>query len=238
MNKFEVDVREGKRGKAAYYGYGPSPEFQVTYTPIRSGIFNIYLFGEIEDSTQFIYAIEALQSASEGDTVILHLSTNGGSLDATDTFIMALQDTAAKVIVRASGGVHSAGTVILLQADEFYLSENFNALVHNGSVGPGGKFSDWVAHSRHTKEYMETIMRRTYEGFLTPEELDAMISGKDFWMDGKEFADRFQARYEYLQEKEAEVQEAMVKALEALSKAEETPAPKPKRSRKNAESAQ
>lgn len=141
MNKFEIDMRGDKKPVhkpvAGYFSDYEAP-FDVTYTPIRAGVFNIYLFDVIQSARQFIYAIEALQAAGENDLVIIHLSTDGGSLDATDTFLTAMRDCPARIVVNASGGVHSAGTVILLEADEFTLSKNFNALLHNGACGSGG----------------------------------------------------------------------------------------------------
>lgn len=215
MNKYEINVRQEtarvapKRG-GGYYSESPV-EFAVTYTPIKSGIFNIYLFGVIEDATQFIGAIEVLSAASEADEVHIHLSTDGGSMDATDTLLAAMGKTEAKVVCHSSGGTHSAGTIILLSADEFSLSENANFLIHNGSAGSGGKFSDFKAQSKHSLAYMERVLRKTYHHFLNPEELDALIEGKDFWMDADEFITRYEVRnqmriaeYEVLELEEAE----------------------------------
>lgn len=183
------------------YPYHPDA-YQVSYTPANAGIYNMYLYGPIEDAEQFIPAIEALDSAGEYDVFRIYLSTDGGSLDATDTFLNALQRTAARVVVFASGGVHSAGTVILLHADEFHLSDKFNALIHNGGCGSGGKFSDFKAHAEHNVKYMESVMRDTYAGFLDDDEIDALLAGKDFWLDADQFLERAKARGEYLHTKE------------------------------------
>lgn len=195
-------------------------DFPVTYSPVKAGVFNIYLFGMIEHATQFISAIEVLSAASEADVVVIHLSTPGGSLDATDTFLAAMHECEARVIVRATGGVHSAGSVILLHADEFTLSENFNCLIHNGSTGAIGDFNKFIASAKHSQDYMENVMRSTYAGFLTEEELDQMIEGKDFWLGPEEFSERHDARNEYLK--------ALVEELEAE---EAEPVVKPKRKR-------
>lgn len=223
MNKFEINVREDKRQSARSAGFDSEvvQDFPVTYTPVRSGIFNIYLFGEIVDARQFISAIEVLQAASKDDVVVIHLSTNGGSLDATDTFLAEMHDCEAKIIVKASGGVHSAGSVILMYADEFYLSENFNCLIHNGSTGAGGKFSDFRAQAKHTQAYMEKVMRKTYAGFLTEEELEALLDGKDYWLDAAEFAERFDNRQKYLAARMEEAEEAVKTLMQ-----EKKPAPK------------
>jgi ATP-dependent protease ClpP protease subunit len=216
----------------AGWHYGASEPFRVTYTPVNAGIFNIYLFGEIEDATQFINAIEVLQQATEKDVVVIHLSTNGGSLDATDTFLTAMDESEALVVVKATGGVHSAGTVILLHADEFQLSENFNALIHNGSCGSGGKFSDFVAQSIHNVKYMHTVMFKTYRGFLTDQEIMQLLEGKDFWIDSAEFIRRHELRNAYDAAEAVQAETDLADLLAAASHQEPEVAPKPSRKKK------
>lgn len=228
MNKFETNIREGTSPRAGRYFYSGAQEFAVSYTPVRAGIFNIYLFGEIECAEQFISAIEVLQAASENDIVYIHLSTNGGSLDATDTFLAAMRECEARIIVKATGGVHSAGSVILLNADEFMLSENFNCLIHNGSTGAGGKTSDFKAQAKHTIEYMDKVMRNTYYGFLSDKEIDDLIEGKDIWLDAEQFGKRFEARNKLMEAEVKKVKDALAEMVGSQDKA-----PKKKRPRKN-----
>ncbi len=196
--------KNARRKPAADYDDDRAPGmFEVTYQPKNCGVYNIYLFGVIADPNQFIGAIEVLNRATEDDLVVVHLQTDGGSIDATDTFISAMRECEADVLVQASGGVHSAGTIILMNAQMFQLSQNFNALIHNGSTGAGGKFSDFKAQAKASAELMERVLRQTYEGFLNEKELDDMLAGKDFWLDAKAFSDRFNARQLYLKAKHA-----------------------------------
>lgn len=201
MNKYETNVREDRPASRRASPYSDTPqEFLVTYTPIKSGVFNIYLFGVIEEASQFISAIEVMSAATELDEVHIHLSTDGGSMNATDTFLSAMAGCEAKVVCHSSGGTHSAGTIILLNADEFSLSENANFLIHNGAAGAGGKFSDFRAQSKHSVDYMEKVLRKTYKHFLSDDELDALVDGKDFWLNAEEFAMRYEMRNTALME--------------------------------------
>lgn len=182
------------RRRGGFNPFADEGAFRVTETRSMAQKIDIWLFGEIEDSNQFIDAIEALDAANEGDLVIINLSTNGGNLDSTDTFLQAMRECRARIIVKATGGVHSAGTVILLAAEEFLLSENFNSLIHNGSFGAGGKTSDVKAQAKFQAEYMDAFCRTTYEGFLTDEEIEQLIAGKDFWLGPKEWMERWNKR--------------------------------------------
>lgn len=197
------------RRPRADFDYGSYNEFAVTYSPLRAGTFNLYLNGPIEEPAQFISCIEAFQAAGENDVVNLHLTTPGGNMDATDTFLQAMHECEGRVIVRASGGCHSCGSIILMHANEFTLSENFNSLIHNGSTGQGGDLNKFKAAAKHSAEYMERVLRSTFEGFLTSDELDAMIDGKDFWLDGKEWMRRHEMRMAYFRGKMQEAQQLL-----------------------------
>jgi ATP-dependent protease ClpP protease subunit len=203
LSKFIPEVgTPASKGRRGYDEDESIGSFAVTYSPVRAGMYNIYLFGPIENATQFIGPIEVLNAATDMDIVVIHLSTPGGSLDATDTFLQAMHECEGRVIVKASGGVHSAGSVILLHAPEFTLSDNFNMLIHNGSCGAIDDFNKFIARSKFNEDYMNNVFRATYEGFLTPDEIDAMIEGKDYWITAEEFVRRWQNRNAYFEQRE------------------------------------
>jgi ATP-dependent protease ClpP protease subunit len=186
-------------------GYEDDNSFPISYEPHRSGTYHIYMFGQIVCPTQFIGAIEVMRMATENDTVVINLQSCGGSLDATDTLIQAMRECEAPIVVRASGGVHSAGTLILLEADHFTLSENFSSLIHNGSTGAIGKFSDYKSETMFTAKWFEKILRRSYEGFLSQQEIEDVLKGVDLWLDAEDWMERAHARNEYIKGRVEEV---------------------------------
>lgn len=170
---------------------------------------SIFVYGPIVSAEQMVDAMLAFSSANENDTVIIYLSTGGGCIDATDTFIDGMRECRGRVVVKASGAVHSAGTLILLNAPEFSLSSGFNSLFHNGSVGYGGKFSDWRSGTAFISKAMERLFFETYVGFLTQDEIERLIRGEDFWIDAKDFIERHNKQQEHfakLQEQQCVVE--------------------------------
>ncbi len=170
-------------------------------------LFNIFLYGTILAAEQFIPAVQALQDAGPEDNVIVHLSTGGGSVDATDTFLTALSNTLAKtVMINATGGVHSAGTYILLWAADMgydiQFSDGFYSMVHTGSFGYGGKLSDFKSAVRFLMDKDEADTWKTYKGFLTDEEIEHLLFGREFWFDAYEFSVRLQKRNDLFAETE------------------------------------
>lgn len=188
------------------FGEAEAVEFDVLVEPIMHARYKINILRAIEEPAQFTSAVEVLQRATEEDEVIVNLQSPGGSTNATDMFVQAMNDCLAHVHVKATGGVHSAGTIILLNADSFELSNNFNALVHNGEIGAAAKFSDFTIQAQFAAQFHERLLRQTYEGFLTPEEITALLSGKDYWFDAEEFLRRANERQKVLLQKLSESQ--------------------------------
>lgn len=186
-----------KTTKQAVCNQSEPQEFAITYHPVKAGVYNIYLYGIIESAQQFVGAIEVMASAGPEDVILIHLSTDGGSLDATDTFLTGVRETEAHVVAKVSGSCCSAGTLIALAADEFQLSENASFLFHNGGAFVGGKYSDFVSQTEHTKKYFERIMRTSYAGFLEESEISDLLRGVDLWMDSEEFVERHNKRNEF-----------------------------------------
>jgi hypothetical protein len=50
------------------------------------------------------------------------------------------------------------------------------------------------------KPWIESIMRDCYANFLTDDEIERMLDGKDYWMTGDEVLDRIQKKINKQQE--------------------------------------
>lgn len=189
------DILAGNAGQSS---------FRVDFEPHGTGTYHICIDKEIATVAQALDAVRVLEAATEGDEVIIHLQTPGGSIDVTDMLVTAMQECRARLVVKASGSVLSAGTVILLNAPEFILSEGFNALIHNGDVGFAAKYSDWASAVAFHNKAMQNFLTRHYKGFLTDIELEGLLAGKDFWMGPEEFITRYEAKVKLESSKEAD----------------------------------
>lgn len=175
--------------------------FPVAHYQQTANIFTVYLFGSIDTPVDFIEAIEALTRAEKGDTVILRVSGPGGCISSVDALLHAIQSAiinGVNVHAICTGLVASAMTFIPLTASSYELSEGFHALIHNGSMGDGGAFNQFKASSTFYIRYMEDRLREMYKHFLTSEELDNVLEGKDIWLDPCEWAERYERRNEYI----------------------------------------
>ncbi len=164
----------------------------------------IFLYGPIETSFDFADAIEALSRCERDDTVTIYLSSPGGCVSAVDALLHAIktaQDKGVVVHCTASGLCASAATFVLLECTSFELSDGFHALIHNGSLGDGGSYNQFRASTTFYLKYMEERLRDVYKHFLTEEELDQVMDGKDIWLSPEDWIERYSQRNEvYMQE--------------------------------------
>lgn len=191
-----------KDKQRAGYGHCDEPrEFPVEFVPHKSGTYRISINRPVEEVEQFHTAIQVLEYAKEDDEVVLHLQTPGGSVDAGDAMIHAMRKCAAPIHAVCSGGVHSLGTHLLLECDSFELSSGFSALIHAGQDGAYGTVPEYRSKSKFDEEFRTRQFKDTYAGFLSPEEMDAVLEGRDIWVDAAGWCERAQARMNYYREK-------------------------------------
>lgn len=196
------------------------PEYNVNFIPHRSGTYRIEIDTGITDVSQFSTAIQVLDMAKEEDEVEVHLQSPGGNVDACGAFIHALRKCRAPIHMVASGGVHSAGTHILLEADSFELAEGFNSLIHNGSSGAYGNINEYHAKSDFDKVFIYEHYKGIYEGFLSDKEFDGMMRGDNLWLNAKQWHDRAVKRMEHFK---AKAEKLMGKSKRRTKKPVDTP---------------
>jgi len=167
----------------------------------------IFLYGSIETSFDFADAIEALSRCERDDTVTIYLSSPGGCVSAVDALLHAIktaQDKGVVVHCIASGLCASAATFVLLECTSFELSDGFHALIHNGSLGDGGSYNQFRASTTFYLKYMEERLRDVYKHFLTEEELDQVMDGKDIWLSPEDWIERYSQRNEVFMQEQME----------------------------------
>ena len=82
-----------------------------------------------------------------------------------------------------------------------------------------------ASHVAHTMKSSEKLIRDMYHMFFTPDEIDKMLSGSDYYMDKDEFIERCERRSVLAQEAQMEAEEA-AKAEKPAKKPLKLPAKK------------
>lgn len=206
--------------KSNTYDYSDNYGLTVSYTSDKTGTFKINFHTEIVNMEQLTMGIDALEIAEKGDRVVISLQSCGGNVDAAGGFIQAMHNCRAPIHVIASGGIHSAATHILLEANSFELARNFNSLIHNGSMGVGGNLNEVFPMAKFNEKFLYSYYKDIYTGFLSDAEFESMWNGAQIWLDADGWMERTENREAFF---EAEM-EKFNKAAEKLLQENDVPA--------------
>lgn len=170
-------------------------QFEVYSAPINS-VYRVTIDDDFSEVSQFAQLVSVLDDAKAGDVVQIRLSTVGGALHAIVPLINAMQNTDAHVHIHVESDCASAGTILMMIADSVFINEYANIMLHTCQYSYGGHAGNMDAYVKYTTEKVEKLMREVYEDFLTEDEIDRMLDGKEIWLDAEECHLRFDIREE------------------------------------------
>jgi len=156
----------------------------------------IRLNGDITEPETFNDELNLIENMSENDSCTLIINSGGGLLDTCIEFVSAIDETAGHVHGHIAASAHSAASIIFLRCHSYSVSKHADMLIHNGSGGAGGKFSDWVSKTEHDKKRHEMFFKDVYQDFLTDQEIEDVLRGVDIWLDATHIEERLERMIE------------------------------------------
>lgn len=224
MTRRMAEVLELGKPKTHSNGYFPTK-------PVAQ-LHEFYLTGEITSADDYVEWFDAIRHANETDIVKIYINSYGGDLFTAIQFMRVMSETDATIICSVEGACMSAATMVFLCADNFEVTPHSVFMFHNYSGGTIGKGGEMIDQLQHERKWSERLMREIYNGFLTDEEIKAMMENKDFWMDGEEVVKRLQARTQIVTQTEDKPKTAVKKKAPAKKAAPTKKAPAKKPTRK------
>lgn len=204
----------------------------IKTTTMMFNIHNVYLDGEIGEVYKYRDLCYLLDMADDNSEVIFHINSVGGNLNSTCQILNSIRNTNATTKAVIHNECASAASLIALSVEELYLTPFSSLLAHAGSYGYGGFTGRMDSAVTHINAGIRAIMEDVYQGFLTPDELEQLDDGKEFWMNADQIQERLDRRHEYFQ---SMFEDEQKKLLEEAEVEEEAPPPKRTRRKKNAE---
>lgn len=197
----------------------PYKHFEQTY---QIHEIHFYISDAIKAPHEYIDMIHRIQTASEHDSVIIHLNSPGGQLDTGVQLINAIRNSQATVTTCIESEAHSMAALLFLAGDELVVNDNCMMMFHNFSGGTVGKGNEAFASiDAHLKWYGK-LTKELSEHFLTEEEVERVMRGEDLWMQTEEIRERAEAMAEArMAEYEAMKAEMEVEMAEALAELED-----------------
>ncbi len=194
-------------------------------------IIDFFLPFEIEDSEDFIDFIRAIREAKATDLIRIHIDCCGGDVSTALILCDNLKYSKATVEISVEGLCASAATLIMLSGDQWEILEHAHIMIHAWSGMIFGKWHEQKAKFQFDKTYFEDVWRKLYKGFLTDQEIEEVLNGRDIWLTASETLDRLgkfkekdirrqQIIDQIAKEQQEEINKKLAVALSAFDKEE------------------
>jgi len=179
--KAKVDVKEIKLANNTY-------KKEPAHTMFR---FFIDSFMEKERGLHEIF--NELWNAGENDKLELRINSRGGLVNEGSQFYSIIKNKFAgrtTTILDSCG--YSMGALTFCMGDKRIATLRSDLMFHDysgGISGKGGEIKSRFKHNnKHLREFFKDVILKNK--FLSQNEFDDMLIGKDFWMDTKELCKR------------------------------------------------
>ena len=149
-----------------------------------------YLMSEVyepEVYNELCYTLEH----TDAEQVRLMINNNGGQLDAMLSILDSMSRCNCEIVGVLSGSVASAATMIALSCDKLEVAPHTSFMIHSSSGGVSGKTHETKAYMDFSNENTKRVFNDIYKNFLTQEEIDRVLDGKDMWLNTKDIKERF-----------------------------------------------
>lgn len=172
----------------------------VQRTTMSNDIIRIYFTDEgIGGSSQHLEELEAINSASHGDTIIVHMvGCPGGDGSTTMAILNALMSTPAHTVCIIEGHNASAASIIPMGCSEVTPTPYCSLMCHTGHGGEYGTIMNKARSATFGEKLYHSWLADVYHGFLSDEELKMIFEGLEIYLDSEEIQERLQRRAELM----------------------------------------
>jgi len=178
----------------SFLGYTEEQQISVCLTiPIDT---------RIREASYYRHVAQRITNTSENDLIKFEIHSPGGAYNGLTALLSAVLRTEAQTIAYMNGECHSAASMLALSCDEVQVSPFASMLCHFVRYGTAGKSSDIKAFVDHTHDTGAEVFRGIYWGFLTEDEINACIEGKELWLNSVEIQSRLIKREELQKQEE------------------------------------
>lgn len=158
----------------------------------------VHLDGPILSARHYRMVASEAADLSENDELEFRISSPGGDMNGLIALLDVINTTEANVTAVIAGESHSAASMLAVSCPNVVVSPYATMLVHNASLGAGrAKAYDLKQYVVHTTEFCNNLFRDVYTGFLSEDEVEEVIQGKELWMGADEISERLEQMMEY-----------------------------------------
>lgn len=176
---------------------------RVNKTPI-AWLYTIDYDDDITSPSNYREDLFTFRNTTQNDIIKIHINSAGGRLDTLIQLVNGIRSSEAYVIAQLDSCAYSAAGALFLQADEHVVSPNASLMIHESTYGVIDSADKLHKHVDFSRKHLRKCYLDYYHNFLTVEEIDAVLEGKDMWMDAEEIVERLKRRAELNAEEQEE----------------------------------
>ena len=181
-------------------------------------LIDFYLYEDIETVGQYIDFLREVKMANPGDIIQVHINCAGGNVDVAWNIFDELKSSKALTTIFIEGECASAASMIMLAGDDWEINEHSYVMVHAWHSALYGKKNELEALSDFQKKYYATKFKEIYKNFLTPEEIEKCLEGKDYYFTSEETVKRIESFQKEDEDNQKGIQKIVDKYQIALNK--------------------
>lgn len=212
MNKFfgKASVRYSNKDSISVGRPKRLDEFEDEDVVVgRSGIyartlrcmdFDYYLDSNIREPNCYRDILYCIHHMDKNDEMRFIIDSSGGRLDSCMRLISAINETEGTVIVIGAGLAASAAAILFLQSPNIVVTPNMSMMLHAASYGAVGKEAEVSSMVHYSEKMLDKLTSESYQGFLTPLEIEHLKIGKDYFFDADEIIQRLEMREKFREE--------------------------------------
>ena len=204
----------------------------VYYDVAPYTVHRFYVGDFAEDGTGLHSILNKFEMSSPNDILEFHIDSNGGSVNEGKLFFNLINKFHEENVAAILNTGYSMGALLFCMPKTRIIHEFSDLMFHDYSTFMYGKAGDLDSNHVHSMKHMRNFFRTFTidKGFLSSEEFELMLVGKEFWFDAEEMCKRGIATA-------VQVQGKVITAKEYLESLEELrnpklPSEKPKRTPK------
>ena len=183
---------------------------QIIESP-NGKIVDFYLLNSIEDIEDYVDFLREVGNTKAEDTIKVHINNYGGNVDVAMNIYDALRQSPADVVISVEGMCASAASMIMLAGTEWCVYPHSTVMIHAWSGFSYGKWNEIQASHDFEKRVLEKRFRDLYKKFMTDEEIELCLQGKDYYFDNEETIKRLESYQEDTLKKQQAIQEVTSK---------------------------
>lgn len=177
--------------------------------------FVVNITSDFDSSDTYDEIVALLSTATESDEIVWNVSSYGGFVNSLQMLLgWKAMCPAHQTHVLHSNADSCASVFFLSDADQYIVGDGATMFLHEIQAGVSGTTSNMIRHVEHLKETNESFIKKSYQDFVSEEEMNQILTGVELFFTANQIRDRLQQREQKRQEEAQEQHSNFLKEME------------------------